>query len=368
MPGTTPLRIGIDCRAIRLPAADGVSTYTEQVVQALAAHVKSGEEWIVFCRPETAPAFQAIVGEQMRVVSLARGRVPFVSAHLMDAWRMRRVGVDVVLVPGGMPPLFLFTPTVLVVHDLLIFDHPEWFPPQWFSRVILSPLSLRRARRLVAVSEETKKTIARCVPSASGRTRVIPPGVPHGASDIQGSGTHLLCLGTIEPRKNVPLLLDAYEQAVKVHPALPPLVLAGQRGWKDEHIMTAIQGVEVRLPGRVRYIGPVDAQQKNELLRTASALLFPTLGEGFGLPPVEAQAQGIPVVASDIPVLHETAGDGALFVRPEDTAGWVQAIIRISTDHDLRAGLMQVGKTNAARFVWQRTAEQLRQVIAEATS
>lgn len=368
MVGTSrPTRIGLDCRALRPPAADGVSAYILGLVAALAEHATDAEI-VCFCFPDGAALLPPAIRERLRVVTLTGRRLPFLSPHVRDAQAITRSGIDVLCVPGGMPPLFFREPAVLVVHDLLILDHPEWFPSQPLSRWILTPLAIQQARHIIAVSDATRQDAIRHFPYVANHISVIPPGISKRTDRRESGEQHLLVLGTLEPRKNILLAIDAYLSVRETSPDFPPLLIVGRRGWKDGVILSRIVEAASQAPDAVRYLGPVPPDVRNKILDQSLALLFPSLGEGFGLPPLEAQAVGVPCVVSDIPILRETLGDGALFADPHDVRAWVEAIRRVSQDATLRAELIARGKNNAVRFSWERTAGEVLRVCREAAA
>lgn len=365
MSGNRRLRIGIDCRTLRPPAADGIATYARLVTQAIGE--QADVEISVFCFAEAVPFLPEAVRD--RVVMCSGWRIPVVSAHLFDAWLMRRALIDVLFVPGGHQPLFSFTPAVVVVHDILIFDHPEWFPKQLFAPW-LTMLSLRKAKHLIAVSKNTAQSLVR-IAGDRVRVTVVYPGPPivlssGNASTVQPR-PYALILGTLEPRKNILFAVRAFLEASRTMSHPLDLVIAGRQGWRSEVIEEELVNVATQTRGTIRWVGPVSDLDKASLLTNAHMLLFPSLDEGFGLPPAEAQVVGVPVIASDIAILRETAGDGALFVDPTNTNAWSSAILRVASDHTLREQLVVRGKQNAARYDWQRTAREVIRICRTAT-
>jgi glycosyltransferase involved in cell wall biosynthesis len=178
------------------------------------------------------------------------------------------------------------------------------------------------------------------------------------------TGDYLLYLGTLQPRKNLPRLVDAFVEFATRHSELAiQLVLAGKRGWLYDDLLkrTSRQG----LAKRVRLPGYVAEEDKAALLSGALAFLFPSLYEGFGLPVLEAQACGCPVITSTTTSLPEVAGDGALLVDPEDTADIVDAMQRVATETGLREELIRRGFANTDRFSWEGCAETVLMAIEE---
>jgi glycosyltransferase involved in cell wall biosynthesis len=206
------------------------------------------------------------------------------------------------------------------------------------------------------------------VPAAQLRVvHLAPTPLPPATADVAALRTRLglegpffLYVGTLEPRKNLPLLLRAFERLgarAGVH-----LALAGPRGWLDEPIVAAA----ARLGERVRLLGPVPPADLAALYAAAEVFVFPSRYEGFGLPPLEAMAAGTPVVAARASCLPEVLGDAALFVEPDDEAGLAEALGQLLDDPALRTELRQRGLARAAGFSWERTAAETLAVYREA--
>ncbi len=370
------MRIGIDCRTWvwRQGAGPaGVSHATQGLVQAL---VRSGSEYtFVLFAPNAEVAKQLPRAERVEVVMLPPRRWPLISAHWLVAQAMRRANLDVLHGPGGTLSLGYRGRSVLTVHDVLILSHPEWFPNSWFWRRVALPTSLRRATRVIASSQATADDVVRQAGVPRSRVVVIPPGVSLptvGAAELEQArhelgvkSPYFLFVGTIEPRKNIPRLVAAFRQYTAQHPDdRHQFVLVGSVGWKAEESLAAIRAAGAQ----VRYVGYVMPVQKLALLQGATALVWPTLAEGFGLPIVEAMAVGTPVITSNISSLPEVAGDAALLVDPTDAGAIANAFGAITTDASLRQQLIAKGRIQAAKFTWDAAARQTLEVYHAVTS
>jgi glycosyltransferase involved in cell wall biosynthesis len=172
-----------------------------------------------------------------------------------------------------------------------------------------------------------------------------------------GDEPYVLWVGTFEPRKNVPVVIDAFAQAVEA--GVPHrLVLVGPPGWlgADEHVRSASE----QIASRIVLAGPMPADAElAALYRGALCVLYPSLYEGFGLPVLEAMAQGTAVVCSDVPALREVAGDGARFVAPDDVEAWRDAILLLLRDDRDREALGERGRARASTFTWERSVRHL---------
>ncbi len=261
--------------------------------------------------------------------------------------------------------------SVFTLHDLIFQFDPDSHKPLNIAFLkTMMPRFLRRADAVIAVSECSKRDAVNLYGVDPGKIHVIYEGVdahfaPVTAPDQLAavrSKYHLperfiLHVGTIEPRKNLPLLFEAIAQSNK------PLVVAGQLGWLTDPILAKVKawGVE----DRVTFTGYVADDDLPALISAARLLAMPSKYEGFGLPVLEAMACGTPVIASNTSSLPEVGGSAALYARPDDAASWAQLIDRVWADDELRSTLRERGRAQAARFSWQTMAEETRQVYAE---
>ena len=274
---------------------------------------------------------------------------------------------------------FLLPPRVpcraaVLIHDLSFRAHPDYFPASiaLYMRVLVG-LALRRAEVAIALSEFTRREIKRFYPWAAGKTHVIYPGIErifsatddgHDAAARSTYGVtepYILAVGNIHPRKNLARLLAAYEQLRATRSDVPRLVWAGMERWGSDEVRERAQAAGVQLIGRVQ------AAHLPALYRGAQVLVYPSLYEGFGLPPVEAMACGTPVIASNTTALPEAVGEAALTVDPESVEQITAALEQIITDTSLRTELRQRGLRQTARFNWTTTAAQMMKTLRAAS-
>lgn len=266
-------------------------------------------------------------------------------------------------------PFLNRTPTIVTLYDLSFYIYPEYFRPfhrlylQWGTR-----LSARRAKSIIAISESTKRDAVRLLNVDGNKIQVAAPGVDPIFFERIDSGqverfrraknlpSHfVLYLGTREPRKNIPSLLQAFALAKRKENFPHQLVLAGGRGWMDQAIPRVLQ--ETGLTNDVVFPGFVPHAELPYWYRAADAFVYPSQYEGFGMPPLEALASETPVITSNISALPEAVGDAALLIDPKSPIRIAAALVRVLTDDALRHEMKTRGVAHARQFTWQRAAQ-----------
>lgn len=259
-------------------------------------------------------------------------------------------------------------PTVLTVHDLIFHHLPEHHKilNRWYLNMTL-PLYCRRADHIIAVSEATRRdllTIYQLPPEKvsviyeAAAPRFRPQTDTHLAAirqRYQLPERYLLYVGTIEPRKNLTRLLHAWEKLYQAHQA-PPLVIVGKRGWLASDLFVALENIPAHKA--VLLTGYIQDADLPAIYAGATAFVFPSLYEGFGLPPLEAMACGTPVACSNTSSLPEVVGDAALTFNPTNLDAMTETLKRLLNDVDLQVELRVRGLQRAAKFSWERTAQE----------
>jgi glycosyltransferase involved in cell wall biosynthesis len=296
-------------------------------------------------------------GEIVTLPVSGENRVAWAIAEALGVGpRARALRADILHCPSNFGPMVRLLPTVVTVHDLLTLRHPEWVPDGRARGVqALSRATVRAASRIIADSDATAADIHQLLGRPMADVDVVHLGVDPVdvlARDADPAARpYVLSGGNRMPHKNFDRLLEAWTLIPPTE--RPKLVITGSHG--DDPLRPAVQ--RLGLADDVELRGWVTADELAALYDRASAYVFPTLFEGFGLPVLEAMARGCPVLGSDIPVLHEVGGDDMAYFDPCDPAAIATAVRSLVTDPRTRTELASAGRKRAADFTWQRTAE-----------
>ena len=277
--------------------------------------------------------------------------------HMLLPRSAARTRLDVLHCTIYRGPLRSRVPAIVTVHDLAVLRHPEVFPlwTRLHGRVTLGP-TLRAARRVIAVSEFSKRETAELVGIDPDRIDVVPNAVDpvFTAFGRAVQGDYALAVGTLEPRKNLPVLLQAFSKLRRDFPVR--LAIAGARGWLSDDIFTTVS--RLAIADGVHFIGEIPPADLRPLYCAAELLVLPSLYEGFGLPPLEAMACGTPVVVSDAGSLPEIVGAAGVIVRAEDPDDIAQGLGWVLGNAEFRSTLSRRGLERAATFSWARAARE----------
>jgi glycosyltransferase involved in cell wall biosynthesis len=284
--------------------------------------------------------------------------------------------VDIFHVPDFAYPASRKIPSILTVHDLIFLRYPEYFTN--INRTYMKQMakfSTDNARHIIADSYSTKRDIVEYLKIPEEKISVIhlavsdlfKPADPDMSGQVLSAcgvdGPYLLYVGTLEPRKNVITILEAFHSCLESEPGFPyRLVIAGRKGWLYEETFQRVK--ELKLEDRVIFTGYVDDQGLPVLYGNATAFIYPSIYEGFGFPVIEAMSCGAPVICANTSSLVEVAGDAALTHDPMDVEKLTQNILKLTGDDVLRRETIEKGFENVKRFSWAKTAEQTLKVYS----
>lgn len=354
----------------------GVSHYVEQLIQHLAQVDKANHYSIYTTRGLGAealglPARFAVCSSRLPTIN-PRVRIPW--EQFYAPWLLSRNGASLFHGTLNVAPFFAPVPTVITIHDLAFIRFPYTF--RAYNRTYLdlaTRLSARRAARILAVSENTKREVVGLlgVPAErvvvthdAARAHFRPPD-PSALADFRARRglpeQFVLYVGTLEPRKNLVTLLEAYSRVIRS--CQVPLLVGGGKGWLYSEVFRRLD--ELGLRERVNFVGYLEEEELPLWYAAATMFVFPSIYEGFGMPPLEAMSCGTPVVTSNSSSLPEVVGDAGITVPPTDADALAGAIVRLLRDASLREELRERGLRRAAAFSWRATAERTLAVYEE---
>ena len=345
------MRVGVDGRSLVGGGARGVAHYTAALLEAVAAAYPDDEFRVLLPRgPARVPRGLDPVRHPLPARALF-GAAAVAGRPRLDALLG---GCDVVWAPAPAPLAIGSTPFVLTVHDRSWEERPQDFTRyERLWHVAARPRRLaRRAERVLCDTEIVRGELIREWGLDPSRVRAVPLAPRALGGGPAEAGRYFLFVGALEPRKAPDVLVEGFRRA-------------RERGLDAELRIVGDGRLDISGPG-VRRHGRVD--DLGALYAGALAVVLPSWLEGFGLPPVEGLAAGAPAIVSDLPVLREVLGDGALYVRPGDAEGLADALLAVAGDPALRARLLEAGQAKIAPLSWAETARRTRAVLAEAAS
>jgi len=345
------MRIGIDAQTT-LGQKTGFGFYVGNLVKNLRL-IDRKNHFFFFKPTETKDlsAPKRFIWDQFRVPKLAR-----------------RNKVDILHQPSFSAPIFYQGKMVVTVHDLIAIKFGEdipFFSRQFFARWM--PFSYRKADHIIAISENTKKDIVKYLNIDPNKITVIPLAADEKFKPIDDKlkiesvkkkyhtgANYLLHVGTLNPRKNLSFIIDVFFKIASSHPNIN-LVITGKEGWYYENLYEKVK--ELKLEDRVIFTGYIDEEDKVYLYNGAKMFVFPSIYEGFGLPPLEAMACGVPVVSSNTSSMPEVIKDSGILLSPKDKVAWIKEISILLDDPKKIQQLKTSGLKRAKDFSWKKTAE-----------
>ena len=358
------MRVGIDARLVYYSQA-GIGQYILHLVDGLAKVDKENEYVLLQSRKDDTTILKQ---PNFRRVSLWTP-----SHHRLERYALNvelmRLGLDVLHSPDFIPPHRPSCRSVITVHDLAFLLYPHFLTRESARYYGHIDQAVRWTDHIISVSESTKRDTIQHLGVAEDRITVVheaanPVFRPMDRQEAREQiryrhgieAPYILFVSTIEPRKNVPTLLRALWQLVECYKEDVRLVLAGGKGWLFEDAFSVVD--ELKLDRRVHFVGRVSSEDLLYLYNAAEMLAHPAFYEGFGLPPLEAMACGLPVIVSNVASLPEVVGDAGFLIDPHEVDELTVAMWRVLNDDGLRQEMRQKGLKQAGRFSWERAARE----------
>jgi len=286
-------------------------------------------------------------------------------------------GIDLYHSPGYVLPLFFSVPSIVTIHDIIALRFPQYCRKSnvMYYKIFL-PYAVGKAERVITISKTVKEELVRYLRVPEEKISVIYPGIDNSFRPVTNSETlsevrtrynvpekFILFVGNLEPKKNLKRLLDAFCKMKALREINHKLVITGKKGWKYKDIFKTVQNSG--LTDDVIFTGYCRLDDLPALYSMADLFTFPSLYEGFGIPPLEAMACGTPVLASDRGALPETTGGCALLINPEDIDDIVRGMITLLFNGNMRKSCVHKGRKWAGCFTWERATKETLKVYEE---
>jgi glycosyltransferase involved in cell wall biosynthesis len=366
------VRIAIDARKLR---DYGIGTYVRNVLRHLS-RIDRDTEYVLLCRQNDC-GIAAELGENFRSIPESAPAYS-IREQLAVPMDLRREGIDLFHAPHYVLPPLTPCRSVVTIHDCIHLQFPQYLPNRLgyaYARTALW-IAAHRSARVLTVSEASKRDILKYFNIPAGKIDVIYNAIDErfgqepSAEDVsrvkeryQLNDPYVLYAGNIKPHKNLERLIEAFHLLRREGADQVKLLIIGDEISKYATLRRAVH--RYKLHQHVRFFGFVPDRTLAVLYRLAAVFVFPSLYEGFGLPPLEAMASGTPVITSNVSSLPEVVGDAALLIDPYDPIAIEQAMRRVLGDAALRADLRQRGLARVKEFSWDRSVRRIRQVYDE---
>ena len=369
-----PVRIAIDARKLH---DYGIGTYVRNLTHWLA-RIDCDDTYVLLCRPEDV-AFVRSLGPRFEPLIEMAGNYTIREQFAVPlALARARPKVDVFHAPHYVVSPLVTCPYVVTIHDCIHLRFPQYLPKKGaflYARTMMT-LAARRSRRVLTVSNASKEDILHYLKVPASKVEVIynalderlatpptPEDIARVRQRFQLEAPFVLYTGNIKPHKNIDRLIEAYSILRRRGVENVKLLIIGDEISKYPNLRRLVH--KFQLHQHVRFFGFVPDATLAVFYRLASAFVFPSLYEGFGLPTLEAMAAGVPVITSNVSSLPEVVGEAALLIDPMDAGALADAMARVLSDAPLRADLIRRGHERIKTFSWERSVARVHQVYRE---
>jgi glycosyltransferase involved in cell wall biosynthesis len=362
--------IGIEAERANTPNPAGPERYAAELIRHLAK-LDSENQYILYFRTQPQDWFLHLPKNfKIKIIPF-----PKYWTQIRISWEMLVHPVDVLLILAATLPLIHAKKSVVTIHDIAyeLFDGIYTGFMQHYQK-FSSRFASRYAVKLLTVSQATKNDLVKIYHTDPDKITVTPLGLADGfgpktyeqAQPVLDKydliyQKYVLFVGTIQPRKNIPKLVEAFQKIKKENHVEEKLVIAGGRGWLWEPILKKVK--TAGLDGSVKYLDYINNEDLPYLIAGAKLLTLPATYEGFGIPPLEAMASGVPVVVSNLSSLPEVVGEAGRLVDPASIDSIADGLLEVLTDKNLRDGMIAKGLERAKQFSWESTARKTLEVF-----
>jgi glycosyltransferase involved in cell wall biosynthesis len=375
------VHIGLNAQLLSLSQSyrgAGISWYMVNLLKNLAQASPELFQYTVFLNDRGFGAQAPALRPALTRLPTARPLVRLIWEQLVQPVALRRAGVNLLHALAFVAPLAAPCPFVVTVYDLSFLRYPEAFRPfnRWYLRHFTAH-SVKRAKKVITISESTRQDVINLLGVRPERVQTIYCGVdqsfrPLPTAEVEAFKAaqglperFVLYLGTLEPRKNVDGLIQAYARWRAQEPHAPPLILAGGKGWYYNQIFERVEALGLK--DKIHFPGYVPQENLALWYNAATLFVYPSFFEGFGLPVLEAMACGTPLITSTVSSLPEVTGEAgvACLVEPGQTEVLAQRLAELMARPELRAEMRGRGLARAAQFSWEKTAQETVAVYRE---
>lgn len=360
--------IGVDGNEANVLHKVGVSIYTLNLLKYFHSHSSIDLQFIVYLRNK--PSDELPHENEYFTYKVVWGPVLWSQLFLpLYLWisRIKGTVLRVFFSPAHYIPRFCPFKTVVTIHDLSYLYFPdEFLKKDLFQLKNWTAYALKNATKIIAVSKTTKKDIIHEYQIPDKKIDVVYNGYENNKLLAKSyklkakTIPYFLYVGTIQPRKNLKILISAFSQFHKINPHFK-LILAGKKGWLYKNIFTQVE--QLGMKGSILFPGFVSEEEKNNLYKNATAFILPSLYEGFGIPLLEAMAHECPVISSFSSSLPEVGGEACLYFDPKNSDDLVEKMTSITTNKELRMNIIKTGKKRIEAFSWEETGKNTLQIL-----
>lgn len=373
------MHIGLNAHLLSLSRshrAAGINSYIHHLLRCLP-DVSNQHRYTIFLGDKGAMRAFPEMKAKMTSLHTVNPIVRIFWEQTVQPVQLLRENIDLLHSLAFVQPVLMPCAGIITIYDLSFILFPDRFHP--LRRLYLrwgTEYSARKAQRIIAISASTKRDVVKYLGVAKRKVDVVPCGVDEDFQPLENQEVLddfrkerrlpeqiILFVGTIEPRKNLTVLLRGYA-LLRKKVQLPPLVIAGPKGWHHQEVFSAAE--ELGLQEDVVFAGYIPQDELPLWYNVADLFVYPSLYEGFGLPPLEAMACGTPVIISNSSSLPEVVGGAGILVNPDSAEEMAEAMQRLLADNSLRAEMRQRGLKRARQFSWQKAAQDTVKVYEQA--